>query len=62
MSNDTLGILFACLCCLVPWSIGFLMAWVLRLRVAANGWRGALVPQWLRARWDNLMVRIQEEE
>ena len=62
MNNDTLGIILACLCCLVPWAIGFFTAWLLRLRVYKNGWRAALLPKWVLDQIDILMIRIREEE
>jgi hypothetical protein len=59
MSNDQLGILLACLCCLVPWLVGFVTAWVLRLRVYQHGWKGAFIPHKLIER---ISIKIQEGE
>ncbi len=59
MDNDSLGILLACLCCLVPWGVGFATAWALRLRVFNHGWKGAFIPHKLIER---IKINIQEEE
>ncbi len=63
MTNDSnFGVLLACLCCLVPWAIGFMMAWALRLRVHQRGWRGALVPKKLKDRIDNFFIHLEDFE
>jgi hypothetical protein len=59
MNNDQIGIMLACLCCLVPWLVGFVTAWALNPRVRQYGWRGAFIPHRLI---ENIAVKIQEEE
>lgn len=59
--DPNLGLLLACLCCLVPWTVGFAMAWAWRMRVYQFGWRGSFIPHRLRERVQN-WIKLAEEE
>ena len=50
MNPDNLGLLIACLTCLVPFIFGAVFGWIMKRRLINLGFPGAVMPKFLR-RW-----------